>query len=353
MTPSRVEHVRSSRVGENRGICDRGPIFTVQTMGGIVLTHCRMSSSRHWNVVRHLERRHDGVGVPLNHNDFAPKMYKEFANQEPSLSPTAVASSIVAASLSSAHKQEKNNDPLDHVLPALRKFAEFKNLLSEISPGPQGIPISASSYGFTNVACTLLSDSFRNPAYSQPFCFNDDEFEIVGFRGYACESCLINHPLAIYTRKRPVRGQPQQQQQQQIIPTTHQCDSQRLINCSSLPTKAKNETIVNLHYRLPESIMKAVNGWTKNRSCLLSIEIPYNIQKGYSIDLFPKHENHWSTRAIKKRQTAFNNAEELKDFISSANNATFGIFNVQLQSQQKDSKSKYFLFVSPIHTRAP
>ena len=58
--------------------------------------HCRMSSNRHWNVVRHLERRHDGVGVPLNQNDFAPKMYKEFANQEPSLSPTAVASSIAA-----------------------------------------------------------------------------------------------------------------------------------------------------------------------------------------------------------------------------------------------------------------
>jgi hypothetical protein len=91
----------------------------------------------------------------------------------------------------------------------------------------------------------------------------------------------------------------------------------------------------------------------KNRSCLLSFEIPFNIQKVYSIDLFPKHENHWSTRAIKKRQTAFNNDEELKDFICSANNATFGIFNVHLQSQQKDSKSTYFLFVSPIHTPAP
>lgn len=312
---------------------------------------CRMSSNRHWNVVRHLERRHDGVGVPLNQNDFAPKMYKEFANQEPSLSPTAVASSIAATSVSSAHKQEKNNDPFDHVLPALRKVAEFKNLLSELSPGPQGIPISASSYGFTHAACNRLSTAFRNPAYSQPFCFNDDEFEIVGYRGYACESCLINHPLVIYARKRPEQGQ--QQQQPQIISTEHQCDSQRLMSCSSLLTKTKNKIIVNLHYRLPESVMKAVNGWTKNRSCLLSIEIPYNIQKGYFIDLFPKHENHWSTRATKKRQTAFNNAEELKDFICSANNATFGMFNVHLQSQQKDSKSTYFLFVSPIHTPAP
>jgi hypothetical protein len=208
--------------------------------------HCRMSSNRHWNVVRHLERRHDGVGVPLNQNDFAPKMYKEFANQEPSLSATAVASSIAAASLSSAHKQEKNNDPLDHVLPALRKVAEFKNLLSELSPGSQGIPISASSYGFTQAAWNRFSTAFGNPAYSQPFCFNDDEFEIVGYRGYACESCLINHPLAIYTRKQPGSGQQpplQRPQEQQIIPTTHQCDSQRLISCSSFPTKQKTKLL--------------------------------------------------------------------------------------------------------------
>jgi hypothetical protein len=313
---------------------------------------CSMSSNRHWNVMRHLERTHDRVGMPLNQNDFT-SMYKESPSRERSLSPTAVASSVAAASLSSAHKQEKNNDLLDHVLPALRKVAEFKNLLSELSPSSQGIPISASSYGFTHAACNRPSNAFRNPAYSQAFGFNDDEFEIVGYRGYTCRSCLTNHPLAIYTRKRPELGQQQQQQQLQIIPTEHQCDSQRLISCSSSPTETKNKIIADLHYRLPESITNAVNGWTKNRSCLLSFEIPYNIQKGCSIDLFPKHENHWSTRAIKKRQTAFNNAEELKDFICSANNTTFGIFNVHLQSQQKDSKSTYFLFVSPINTKAP
>ena len=172
--------------------------------------------------------------------------------------------------------------------------------------------------------------------------------EILSYHGYTCGSCLTNHPLAIYTRKQPELGQ---QKQQQIIPTQHQCDSQRLIDCSSLPTKTKNKIIVDLHYRLPENITKAVNGWTKNRSCLLSIEIPYDIQEGYCIELFPEHENHWSIRTIQKKQTAFNSAEEVKDFICSANNATFGLFNVHLLSQQKDSKSTYFLFVSPIDTQ--
>ena len=277
---------------------------------------------------------------------YTSKMYKQLASREGSLSAFAIASSIAAASISSTQKQEKKYDAFDHILQPLRKAAEFKNLLSQLSTSSQGIPILASSYAAYN----RLSSAFSNPAYSQPFVFNDDEWEILSYHGYTCGSYLTNHPLAIYTRKQPELAQ---QKQQQLIPAEHKCDPQRLISCSSLPTETKNKIIVDLHYKLPESITKAVNGWTKNRSCLLSFEIPNNIQKGYPIDLIPKYENHWSTRATKKRQTVFNNAEELKNFICSANNATFGIFTVHLQSQQKDSKSTYFLFVSPIDTEVP
>ena len=315
--------------------------------------YCSMSSSRHWNVIRHIGRRHDGLGVPFNQNDFTSKPYKESANRERSQPLSAIASSLAAVSLSSAQKQQKNIDPFDYILPRLRKTAELKNLLSQLSTRSQGNPVFASSYGFTHAACRL-SNAFSNLPYPQPFCFNDDEIEIVGYRGYACGSCLINHPLAIYTPKQPALGQQKQQRQLlQIIPTSHQCDSQRLIRCSSLPTETKHEIIANLYSSLPETIMKTVNAWTKNRSCLLSIEIPYNIQKGCCIDLFPKHENHWSIRTSKKRQTAFINAEEVKDFICSANNATFGLFNVHLPSKQMDSKSTYFLFVSPIDPQEP
>ena len=314
--------------------------------------YCSMSSSRHWNVIRHIGRRHDGLGVPINQNDFTSKPYKESANRERSQPLSAIASSLAAASLSSAQKQQKNIDPFDYILPRLRKTAELKNLLSQLSTRSQGNPVFASSYGFTHAACNRLSNSFSNLTYPQPFCFNDDEIEIVGYRGYACGSCLINHPLAIYTPKQPALGQQKQQRQLlQIIPTSHQCDSQRLIRCSSLPTETKHEIIANLYSSLPETIMKTVNGWTKNRSCLLSIEIPYNIQKVYCIDLFPKHENHWSIRTTKKRQTAFINAEEVKDFICSANNATFGLFNVHLPSKQMDSESTYFLAIRPIDTQ--
>jgi hypothetical protein len=98
--------------------------------------------------------------------------------------------------------------------------------------------------------------------------------------------------------------------------------------------------------------MKAVNGWTKNRSCLLSIEIPYNIQKSYSIDLFPKHENHWSARATKKRQTAVNNAEELKASSVQQTMQHLGYLMCTCNLSKRIPNPRTFS-VSPIHTRAP
>jgi len=120
-------------------------------------SYCGMSSN-----TRHLERKHFGAGMPLNQIDFTTKMYKESASRERSLSPIAIASAIAAASLSSSQKHGKNHNHVDHVLRPLRKAAEFKNLLSEISPRSQGIPIPSSSYA----ACNRLS-AYSNPAYSQ------------------------------------------------------------------------------------------------------------------------------------------------------------------------------------------
>jgi hypothetical protein len=254
---------------------------------------------------------------------------------------------MAAASLSSTQNQKRNYDPFDNILRLLRKAAEFKNLFSELSPSPQRIPISTSFY----TTCNPLFNAFSNPAYSQPFRSNN-EYEVVGYRGYTCESCLINHPLAIYARKQSELDQQFQLQQGQTITVKHGCNPQRLRIRNSLPTKIRNKIIADLQYELPECIMKAVNDWTNRYPCLHSIEIPYHLLNGYPIDLFPNHESHWSTRATENRQIAFNNAEELKEFICSANNATLGIFNVHSLPQQKDFKSAYLLFVGPIGAQA-
>jgi len=226
--------------------------------------------------------------MPLNKDDFTSKMYKEYAGQEPSLSPIAIASSITAASISSTQNQKRTYDPVEQVLRPLRKAAEFKNLISELSPRSQGIPLYANPYLVSN----RLYNTVSNRAYSQPFCFNDDEFEIAGYVGFTCGSCLTNDPLTISSRKQSELDQQVQLQQLQIIRTEHQCDPQKLITCSSIPNKAKDKIILDLQRELQGSIIKAVNNWTKSTACLISFEVPYNLQKGYSIDLFPDHENH-------------------------------------------------------------
>jgi len=75
--------------------------------------------------------------------------------------------------------------------------------------------------------------------------------------------------------------------------------------------------IADLDKRLPESIMKSVNGWTKSRNGLISFELQYDIKSGLSSDLFPEEENHWSIKSD----------EEMMDFICSASDATIGLFN--------------------------
>ena len=109
-----------------------------------------MSSNRRWNVIRHLGRAHNGLGMPLNKDDFTSKVYKESASQEPSLSPIAIASSIAASSLTSIQNQKEKYDPFDHLVRPLRRADT----------------VSTSSYAAGN-----RFNAFGNPAYSQPFCY--------------------------------------------------------------------------------------------------------------------------------------------------------------------------------------
>jgi len=188
--------------------------------------------------------------------------------------------------------------------------------------------------------------------YLQNFSLNEDELEIIGYRGHTCEICLINHPLAVYVRRlKNGREAPQDGQQEllQIVPTKHGCDFQRALAISSLPIETRKVMIADLNKRLPESVMNSVNGWTKNQNGLISFEVRAEIKSGFSSDLFPEKESHWSVRTIKNRRTAFKSDEEMMDFICSASNATAGLFNVHTDSKKNGYNYPYFIAIYPTH----
>ena len=307
--------------------------------------YCSMSSSRHWNVTRHIQRRHQGSGMPINENRFIHKMSRDPSIQKGFGSYRGA--TVMEAIAATSQKQEKKFDPFDQVLPLLRNAAEFTNLLKQFSPQPKSIPkFGSSPYGSLYNAGSPPFGVFNNNNLNRPnYSFNNGRGEVVGYYGCSCGVCLVNDPLPIYNRKCS-KGLYSGQQETQAILSEHQCESQRVVKCSSLPQNIKEEIIINLDKNLPYTLLNTVNSWTNNCARLASHEIPPNV-KIDPIDLFPKNEDHWSIRAIKKRETRFNSVEELKEFIVSASNRTLGIFRIHSHSQDKEMKVPYFIAITP------
>jgi hypothetical protein len=63
----------------------------------------------------------------------------------------------------------------------------------------------------------------------------------------------------------------------QIIPAVHQCNPQRAAAYSSLPIETRKTIFGDLFKNLPDRIIISVKSWTKNRSGLVSFEIPYDV----------------------------------------------------------------------------
>jgi len=285
------------------------------------------------------------MGIPFSRDDPTFKVYKEHADQRDNWFPAFLAE-LWAASQSPNQKNEEHRDPIDKILPYLRKYVDFRNLSRDLFSRPQGAPLVPRSLDSFNSSAFHAS---YGPAFSQGFSVSDEELEIVGYRGYTCGICLMNFALAVYARKyNDVLEAHSQQGGLQTIPAVHRCNVQRAVEYSSLPVETRNKIFADLLQNLPVRVKTSVKSWTKNQSGLVSFEIPYDVYKNFSSDLFPNDENHWSIRTIKNRKTSFKNDEEMMDFINSANTSTAGLFNVHSQSQEKVHKYVYFVAIVPI-----
>jgi hypothetical protein len=285
------------------------------------------------------------MGIPFNRDDPTFKVYKEHADQGDTLSPAFLAK-LWAASLSPNQKHEEHRDPIDRILPYLRKYVDYRNLFRDLFSHPQGVPTPPRTLDSFNSSVFHAS---YGPAFSQGFSVSDEELEILGYRGYTCGICLMNFPLAVYAPKYVI-GQEANGQQEllPIISAVHQCNVQRAAAYSSIPIETRKTIFGDLRKDLPDRIMTSVKSWTNNRCDIVSFEIPYHGYRNYSLDLFPDDESHWSIRTIKNRKTNFNSDEEMMDFIRSSNSSTAGLFKINSQSQDNGYKSMYFIAIVPM-----
>jgi hypothetical protein len=96
---------------------------------------CAMSSSRHWNVVRHIHRRHDGVGEPAS--NFMMQYDRNPKSIAQSRSPFHLGgrgSYSYSQDYTSAKEQRSKTliQSMDEFIEPLKKLVEYKHLLNHI-----------------------------------------------------------------------------------------------------------------------------------------------------------------------------------------------------------------------------
>jgi hypothetical protein len=286
---------------------------------------CQKSSTRYWNMQRHIDRRHGGLGEPVNPHD-TMQYYKDMNPQNLSF-PLSYSKST---SLPFLNRKGKSNEKFsnfleDKILVPLRRMVEIKSLLSQLSTIHPTMP----STTFNSGECK--NDQSEHPRFEDDV---DDYSEIVGFRGHVCEKCSI---INIDTIFRHNDGESRQ------IETKHTCDSKRLSDARVEPDK--NKIINDLYEKLPEIMKKKVNSWTENCPYLVAREMSPNIALNNCFEINPTDDSHWAVRAIKDKQTILTD-EELSDFLCKVRDSTYAAFKViapSSQQQQQESSTRCYL----------
>jgi len=303
--------------------------------------NCLMSSTRHWNVTRHIDRWHAGSGKPVS--DYT-RQYPTRTNPKSSDNNPRWPGYFHKSITFQAHKYQrhKTSDIMEHILEPLRKGVEFKNLLNQLStPRQQSIPSinygTLSSTNFNLVPSTSIASSNNN--LSEPV--QTDGREIIAYRSYVCEKCLIPVLVNIYYNK-----------SREIFRSTHDCDPKRLQ--SVLEEANRDKIFYQINAKLPEVMRKVVNLWTRNQNYTFASEVQkQEIPEDNYTELNITNENDWAARAIKDNITILND-DELLDFLTKSKNITFSVFKVHSQYKQDGFLSGYYLmYITNRLDRAP
>ena len=301
--------------------------------------NCEMSSTRHWNMQRHIDRQHGGMGEPVRYGTM--QYYKDM-NPENFRFPFAYSHHVPSSSVIRKKRSDKNfSEFLEYqILQPLRKMVEVKNLLSQLSTmqqQPRTMPVGGSVYR-NMPSMNIDSSEYNNNLSDESSSEDENDSEIVGFRGHVCEKCSI---ISIETLFRHNYGESGQ------IETKHTCNSKRLSDAEL--QQNRNKTITDQHEKLPEYMKKKVNSWTKNSAYLVAMEMPPNADVNNSFEIILNDENHWAARAIKDKQTILND-EELSDFLRKVRDSTYAAFKVispsSQQQQHKSSSCCYLMIIT-------
>jgi hypothetical protein len=299
--------------------------------------NCEISSTRHWNLQRHIQRQHGGMYEPVRDEKM---QYLEETNPQNFHLPLDYSHST--SSFPFLTRKDKSDKKFSDILEAqnllLRKVIEFMSLRSQLFTiqQQQQQRLMPGSVYYSMPSMTFDTEESNNDLSEESSLDNENDSEIVGYRDHVCEKCSIISIDTIFRHKDGESGH---------VETTHTCNPKRLDDAQLEPNKDK--TINDLYEKLPEVMKKKVNSWTENSAYLVAIEMPPNVALNNCFEITPNNENHWAARAIKDKQTILND-EELSDFLCKVRNATYASFKVispSSQQQQEPSTCRYLMII--------
>jgi hypothetical protein len=356
---------------------------------GWLCPHCPQRSHRHWNIQTHIKRKHDAIGQPVkagsstfNNNTSSGQFVSETMDyvkkdnyqNTPSWNPNVGYYNNKPSSFSRLPQKEEesqNTDPIDNMLPLIRKcneflreYVEFRDLSRRLPSNPSQSPVMMANIPISSSLPSSLSN--LNNIQTNNNMINNNRLPI-GYQVRFCNKCLPGNRLE------PIFASSLEMEA--LTKVNHICEAESLASSiqqehlKNSSTNIINEAqaylvsylirVINLRIgqqeggeevdvhlkaqelnspklllqhmgnkKLPEN-----RSWIEEEDCidLGNISHSKNVEK----------EKNWADRVIKEEgaiKMIKINKSELTDFVNNAK-ATFGVFQVQL----KDGGKHYFL----------
>ncbi|HKG31640.1 MAG TPA: hypothetical protein VKA91_10230 [Nitrososphaeraceae archaeon] len=265
-----------------------------------ICINCGQPSSRKYNIHRHIETRHNGIGEFVSFTEY-------LAGRHTGIYPPS--------SVPTYHSRTNHLDIfVDEVNRELARKIVNQNF-PQISIGHQ------NQYGHTT------SNSSSSTSHTKPSPIDSDD--IIGYRGYVCNDCLGTNMEEMHFGAYNGKG---------IGKMKHVCEPKELAESRLYNNTDKSFRLEEMEKKLPLHIRNlVVNNWTKNQNYLVAKELPNqeeieeNIDQNY-IDLTLTNNNsydYWPIRAVKNNHILLSENEFI-DFMHKVRNATFGIFKIKI-----------------------
>jgi len=354
-----------------------------------VCVGCEKPFSRKWNVKRHISTQHPGQSVPfvtlieylvgrqtgLYKERAEPKIFDQ-NNEETTLFLNYL--QLLNPEYASAFRGGLLGSPTIKRAPKLQDILSYFRPKDEEKPRNDTLTQAFSREFLQEIARQLAIRSVsqlnqRQPPYIQQMMPQSypisnllipagNRTDIFGFRAHVCPNCLLLEHLAVF-----YPGDMQWIVGAAAAEIKHVCKPILIASNCYLDENARRTSILVMQEKSPSYLKHIVDLWTEKRVVLVAIEVlsshgsvtppsysnqpetqsdhiritnPRNpntsislqISKEKTVQLNPcisPGTRHWSIRAMQNRQTTLSDIE-LQEFLNLVQNATFGIFNINL-----------------------